>query len=228
MCPGRTSGAALLRPGGAQWSGATGRDPGPDGRRRPARDRGRDARNRARRAGRAVRLPDTRCRCWAAVTGAGSSSRAARATTARTAAWRPASCGTAASASTSSTDGPAGDDVNRSAFVRSLARADLFVDAMFGTGFRGELDGDARWIAHAAGESGRATLAVDIPSGVDGATGAVAGEAVRADATVCFAALKPGLLVRARPLACRARLGGRHRHHDRAGGDRPPSSRCPS
>ena len=41
---------------------------------------------------------------------------------------------------------------------------------------------------------GRATLAVDIPSGVDGATGAVAGDAVHADATVCFAALKPGLL----------------------------------
>ena len=39
-----------------------------------------------------------------------------------------------------STGGPAGDDVNRSAFVRALARADLFVDAMFGTGFRGALD----------------------------------------------------------------------------------------
>ncbi len=38
------------------------------------------------------------------------------------------------------------------------------------------------------------TLAVDIPSGVDGATGEIRGEAVRADETVSFAALKPGLL----------------------------------
>src|SRR4029079_7225692 len=36
--------------------------------------------------------------------------------------------------------------------------------------------------------------AVDIPSGVDGSTGAVAGVAVRADETICFAAYKPGLL----------------------------------
>ncbi len=35
-------------------------------------------------------------------------------------------------------------------------------------------------------------LAVDIPSGVDGATGAVPGPAVRADATVTFQAAKPG------------------------------------
>jgi NAD(P)H-hydrate epimerase len=38
------------------------------------------------------------------------------------------------------------------------------------------------------------TLAIDIPSGVDGLTGEARGAAVRADATVCFAALKPGLL----------------------------------
>ncbi len=37
-------------------------------------------------------------------------------------------------------------------------------------------------------------LAVDIPSGVDGDTGEVSGEALRADLTVTFAALKPGLL----------------------------------
>jgi len=37
-------------------------------------------------------------------------------------------------------------------------------------------------------------LAVDIPSGVDGLTGAVAGDVLAADATVTFAALKPGLL----------------------------------
>ena len=38
------------------------------------------------------------------------------------------------------------------------------------------------------------TLAIDIPSGVDGTTGEVRGDAVQADETVCFAALKPGLV----------------------------------
>src|SRR5205807_3829978 len=42
---------------------------------------------------------------------------------------------------------------------------------------------------------GAAVLAVDIPSGVDGLTGEAAIEAVRADVTVTFAALKPGLLL---------------------------------
>ena len=37
-------------------------------------------------------------------------------------------------------------------------------------------------------------LAIDLPSGVDADTGAAPGDAVRADPTVTFAALKPGLL----------------------------------
>src|SRR2546425_1274584 len=40
-----------------------------------------------------------------------------------------------------------------------------------------------------------AVLAVDIPSGVDGLTGEAAEGAARADVTVTFAALKPGLLL---------------------------------
>jgi ADP-dependent NAD(P)H-hydrate dehydratase / NAD(P)H-hydrate epimerase len=65
--------------------------------------------------------------------------------------------------------------------------ADLLIDAAYGTGFRGE---------YAAPDPGRAAiLAVDIPSGVNGDTGEAAEGAVRADATVTFAALKPGLLI---------------------------------
>jgi hydroxyethylthiazole kinase-like uncharacterized protein yjeF len=77
--------------------------------------------------------------------------------------------------------------------IRELGRADLFIDAMFGTGFRGVLEGDAAWLA-ADGPIAKRVLAVDIPSGVDGLTGAVRGDAVRADATTTFAFLKPGLL----------------------------------
>jgi len=85
-----------------------------------------------------------------------------------------------------------GSSFDRGAAARVLARADLFVDAMFGTGFRGVLEGDAAWIARAAAAS--RVLAVDIPSGVDGLTGATRGPAVRADSTVTFAYKKPGLL----------------------------------
>ena len=77
---------------------------------------------------------------------------------------------------------------------RALGRADLAIDGMFGTGFRGALEGDAAIVGRALADAGIPTLAIDIPSGVDGTTGEVRGEAVRAHETVCFAALKPGLL----------------------------------
>lgn len=78
---------------------------------------------------------------------------------------------------------------------RALGRADLAVDAMFGTGFRGTLPGEAAFAAGALSSAPCPVLAVDIPSGVDGLTGAVRGPAVEAVATVCLAALKPGLVL---------------------------------
>jgi len=74
---------------------------------------------------------------------------------------------------------------------RAVGRADLLIDAMYGTGFGGSLDGAAVRAAELSREV--ATVAVDIPSGVDGLTGLVNGIAVRADATVTFAARKPGV-----------------------------------
>jgi len=67
-----------------------------------------------------------------------------------------------------------------------LGPCDLVVDAAYGTGFRGEYE--------APDPGGAPVLAVDVPSGVNGLTGEAAPGAVRADATVTFAALKPGLL----------------------------------
>jgi NAD(P)H-hydrate epimerase len=69
---------------------------------------------------------------------------------------------------------------------------DLVIDAAYGTGFRGSFTPPAV-------PDGTPVLAVDIPSGVDGLTGAVsddpASRVLRADRTVTFAALKPGLLL---------------------------------
>ncbi len=68
-----------------------------------------------------------------------------------------------------------------------LPAANLVIDAAYGTGFRGE------YVAPDPADA--PVLAVDIPSGVDGLTGEAGEHAVRADATVTFAALKPGLLL---------------------------------
>ena len=68
-----------------------------------------------------------------------------------------------------------------------LGPADLVIDAAFGTGFRGTYS--------FPDPNGAPVLAVDIPSGVSGLTGAVSGTPARAAATVTFAALKPGLLL---------------------------------
>ena len=85
--------------------------------------------------------------------------------------------------------------LDRLRFSRALGRADLAVDAMYGTGFRGALEGDAAFAADSMTAAACPVLAVDIPSGVDGLTGAVHGPAVEAVSTLCLAALKPGLVL---------------------------------
>ncbi len=86
------------------------------------------------------------------------------------------------------------DGLDRATVARAIDRAALVIDAMYGTGFRGALRGDAAWVADTCAARDVPVLAVDIPSGLDGLTGAAEGAAVRARATVTFAALKPGLL----------------------------------
>lgn len=75
----------------------------------------------------------------------------------------------------------------------TLAGADLVVDAIFGTGFQGPVVGLTAKAIDAINTCGRPVLAVDIPSGVNGDTGAVEGSAVRATATVTMGLPKTGL-----------------------------------
>lgn len=79
-----------------------------------------------------------------------------------------------------------------------LSHAALIIDGLFGTGFRGEgPEGAAQEMIEAANRAGGAgvpILCVDIPSGVDGLTGAVPGAAIKGLRTVTFGAPKWGLL----------------------------------
>jgi hydroxyethylthiazole kinase-like uncharacterized protein yjeF len=71
------------------------------------------------------------------------------------------------------------------------ARAELVIDAVFGAGLARDVDGMVADTLRAA----RRVVAVDVPSGLDGSTGAVRGFAPRAELTVTFFRLKPGHLL---------------------------------
>jgi hydroxyethylthiazole kinase-like uncharacterized protein yjeF len=73
--------------------------------------------------------------------------------------------------------------------------ADLLIDALFGAGLARPLDGDVARLVEALNSDGAPILAVDLPSGVDGATGEAKGAAIRAARTVTFFRLKPGHLL---------------------------------
>jgi NAD(P)H-hydrate epimerase len=76
-----------------------------------------------------------------------------------------------------------------------LAEGEIVVDALLGTGLRGEVRAEYAAAIRAINLSGRPVFALDVPSGLDSDTGVPLGEAVRADCTVTFVGLKTGLLV---------------------------------
>ena len=72
---------------------------------------------------------------------------------------------------------------------------DVVVDALFGTGFRGEPRAEAGALIDRMNAIERPVVSVDLPSGVDASTGEVAGAVVHADLTVTFHAPKVGLAI---------------------------------
>ncbi|HVH32320.1 MAG TPA: NAD(P)H-hydrate dehydratase [bacterium] len=76
-----------------------------------------------------------------------------------------------------------------------LAREDLIIDALFGTGFHGPVRGEAAALIDSANHSAKPILAVDVPSGLDADTGRWEGSCIRAAATVTMGFPKIGLLV---------------------------------
>ena len=78
---------------------------------------------------------------------------------------------------------------------RALGEAGVVVDALLGTGFSGVPREPLAGAIAAINSQGAPVLACDVPSGVDAATGEVAGQAVRATATATFHGPKIGLHV---------------------------------
>lgn len=76
--------------------------------------------------------------------------------------------------------------------VESVSPAtDLVIDGVVGISGSGSLRPAAAEVFAAVDDAGIPVVAVDIPSGIDAATGATSGPAVRAAATVTFGGLKP-------------------------------------
>lgn len=71
---------------------------------------------------------------------------------------------------------------------------DIVVDAIFGTGIKGEIKGIAAEVIEAINKYAKYVFSVDIPSGVNADDGSIGNVAVRADMTVTFAAYKIGML----------------------------------
>lgn len=77
------------------------------------------------------------------------------------------------------------------ASAADVRRAELVVDALFGAGLKRDVAGKAAELLRAA----KRIVAVDVPSGVDGATGQLRGYAPQAEITVTFFRKKPGHLL---------------------------------
>jgi len=88
------------------------------------------------------------------------------------------------------------------ASTESLMGADVVVDALFGAGLVRPIEGIAAALIEAMNNNEAATVAVDLPSGINGSTGTVMGTAVKAAETVTFFRRKPAHLLLPGRLHC--------------------------
>jgi NAD(P)H-hydrate epimerase len=78
--------------------------------------------------------------------------------------------------------------------VDAIAKAEVVVDGLFGTGLSRPIEGWYGQIIDAINRADRPCLAIDVPSGLDADTGVTLGTAVRASVTATFGHHKLGLL----------------------------------
>ena len=100
---------------------------------------------------------------------------------------------------------PAQDSSPPADLWQHLPQAHILVDGLLGTGFEGQVRESLRLLTAHINERARSAaaplvLALDVPSGLNALSGQASPDTVRAQATVCFAAAKPGLVLpEARP-----------------------------
>lgn len=74
-----------------------------------------------------------------------------------------------------------------------IDNTELIVDAILGSGLKRDVTGEFANAIYCINTSNKPVLSIDIPSGINGETGQVAGVAIRADISVSFIGLKQGM-----------------------------------
>lgn len=77
----------------------------------------------------------------------------------------------------------------------TIATYGVIIDALFGTGFSGNIQGDIKNLIHLANQSQIPIIAIDIPSGLNGETGEVQGACIQATVTLTLTAPKIGFFI---------------------------------
>lgn len=85
-------------------------------------------------------------------------------------------------------------DEDKNLAERTIVSADIIVDAVFGTGFRGSADEKFSRIFKVMSQSKGYVVSIDLPSGMEADSNAVNGEIVKADLTIAIIALKSSLI----------------------------------
>src|SRR6185312_8363592 len=95
-----------------------------------------------------------------------------------------------------------GEGGEMSSVTETLPDADVYVDALFGSGLNRAPAGDAARLITAVNAQPRPVLALDVPSGLDSDTGVAFEPCLRATATICFVGWKRGLFTAQGPQRC--------------------------
>ena len=85
-------------------------------------------------------------------------------------------------------------DLKSSKTLRMLPDADIIVDAIFGTGFSGEVRESYKSVIEWINKAGGRKVSIDLPSGVNADNGEISNLAVKADLTITMALNKIGLI----------------------------------